>query len=414
MPRVNREALESEGCNLRFWVADRLCSMCNKVKFGEMPINHTEIAQPLLDIDDRQRTSLFSWNGQFSPQFVEVMLRTYCKDGDLTYDPFAGSGTVVGESLRLGLGSLATELNPAAYHMAKIREMARLPFTERNAVLDSVEKQLSDFSDSCDIPAALGALFRKNEGYAKDAVGLLTILCDLYKNEPTMALVRGKWSSLREVIEAFPIARGEVHVERADARSVPFGDDSADLVITSPPYINVMNYHQQYRRSVEALGYPVLDIAKSEFGSNRKNRGNRFLTVIEYAVDMGLALKETSRVLKHGHRLILVVGRESTVLGQPFSNSEIVWRVASEVLGMLPILRQQRHFKNRYGRIIYEDILHFRNSECQDKQEEALTEECQTIARDALVKANDSNDIREDRSVLLEAAIMNYRKVGRC
>lgn len=388
--------------------------MCNKVKFGEMLIDHTEIEQSLLDIDDRQRTSLFSWNGQFSPQFVEAMLRTYCKDGDLTYDPFAGSGTVVGESLRLGLGSFATELNPAAYHMTKIREMACLPFTERNAVLGSVEKQLLDFSDSCDIPAALGALFRENEGYAKDAVGLLTILCDLYKNEPTMALVWGKWSSLREVVEAFPIAKGEVHVERADARSVPFGDDSADLVITSPPYINVMNYHQQYRRSVEALGYPVLNIAKSEFGSNRKNRGNRFLTVIEYAVDMGLALKETSRVLKQGHRLILVVGKESTVLGQPFSNSEIVWRVASEVLGMLPILRQQRHFKNRYGRIIYEDILHFRNSECQDKQEEALTEECQIIARDALVKANDSNDIREDRSALLEAAIMDYRKVGRC
>ena len=50
----------------------------------------------------------------------------------------------------------------------------------------------------------------------------------------------------------------------------------------------MFNYHQKYRRSVEALDCNILAIARSEIGSNRQNRGNRFLTVIQYCLDPGL------------------------------------------------------------------------------------------------------------------------------
>lgn len=50
--------------------------------------------------------------------------------------------------------------------------------------------------------------------------------------------------------------------------AIPFG-----LVLTSPPYINVYNYHQQYRASAEALGWDLLEVAKTEIGSNRKHPG---------------------------------------------------------------------------------------------------------------------------------------------
>ena len=94
------------------------------------------------------------------------------------------------------------------------------------------------------------------------------------------------------------------------------------MVLTSPPYINVHNYHQQFRRSTEALDWDVLSFARSEIGSNRQNRANRFLTVIQYSLDMALALRELARVARPGARLILVLGRESFVRGGRFFNGE--------------------------------------------------------------------------------------------
>ena len=131
-------------------------------------------------------------------------------------------------------------------------------------------------------------------------------------------------------------------------------------MLTSPPYINVHNYHQKFRRSVEALRWDVLAFARSEIGSNRQNRGNRFLTVIQYCLDMGLALREMARALKSDGRLILVLGRESTVRGTRFFNGELVAELAVQGVGLELERRQERVFRNRYGAAIYEDILHFR------------------------------------------------------
>ncbi len=133
-----------------------------------------------------------------------------------------------------------------------------------------------------------------------------------------------------------------------------------NLVITSPPYINVFNYHQQYRASTEALGWNLLEVAKSEFGSNRKHRANRFLTVIQYCLDMAATLQELLRICSADSRIIFIVGRESNVRGTAFYNGEIVTEIAYQVFGMDLHTRQERKFKNRYGQVIKEDILHFK------------------------------------------------------
>ncbi len=134
------------------------------------------------------------------------------------------------------------------------------------------------------------------------------------------------------------------------------------MVLTSPPYINVHNYHQQYRRSVEAMAHNVLAIARSEIGSNRQNRANRFLTVVQYSLDMSLALREIVRVIRPAGLSILVVGRESTVCGDRFFNGELIAELAVRTAGLRLERRQERVFRNRYGKSIYEDILHLRST----------------------------------------------------
>ena len=103
-------------------------------------------------------------------------------------------------------------------------------------------------------------------------------------------------------------------------------------------------------------------IARSEIGSNRQNRGNRFLTVIQYSLDMSLALREIARVTHPGSLSIVVVGRESMVCGVRFFNGELIAELAVRAIGLVLERRQERVFRNRYGQPIYEDILHLRST----------------------------------------------------
>lgn len=104
-----------------------------------------------------------------------------------------------------------------------------------------------------------------------------------------------------------------------DARQMSIAADTIDAIITSPPYINVFNYHQNYRAATELLGWHPLEAARSEIGANRKHRMNRFLTVVQYCLDMSQCIDDMARTLRTGAPLVIVLGRESKVLGAPFS-----------------------------------------------------------------------------------------------
>ena len=158
-------------------------------------------------------------------------------------------------------------------------------------------------------------------------------------------------------------------------------------MLTSPPYINVFNYHQQYRRSAEAIGWNLLKVARAEIGSNRKHRGNRFLTIIQYCLDMTQALQEISRVCCDGTRVVVVVGRESNVRKTPFYNGNILANIAVRSLGWSFLLRQERQFMNRFGDTIWEDILHF--STRRSREEIYQETQPREIAREVLTEAKD-------------------------
>ncbi|MEO8972158.1 MAG: DNA methyltransferase, partial [Ktedonobacteraceae bacterium] len=110
--------------------------------------------------------------------------------------------------------------------------------------------------------------------------------------------------------------------------------------------------------AMELLGWDILDIAKSEIGANRKHRQNRFLTVIQYSLDMLDVLREMKRLLRPDGRAIIVIGKESNVRGLSFKNGMLVAAIASGRAGFQLETRQERTFKNKFGEIICEDILH--------------------------------------------------------
>jgi SAM-dependent methyltransferase len=300
---------------------------------------------PLEDVDlslgSRPRVSALPWRGQFSPVTVERILSALAPPRAVILDPFVGSGTTLLEAARRGSPAIGFDINPAAIALARCACLASVAPEERDARL----RQALQVGLAPGATAALADVSEIDEAHA------LVLLAHV---EGSAARARDRLQALIEGLPTEPVA---IRADLGDARATGLADNSVSFVVTSPPYINVFNYHQYGRPLSDGFGWPILMAARSEIGSNRQNRSNRFRTVIQYAIDMALAISEMGRVLTTGSTAVLVVGRESRVRGVPVYNGELLARLARQLGAFDRYERAERSFVSRFGECIFEDIL---------------------------------------------------------
>lgn len=332
--------------------------------------------QDKLNVVNKERSNIFNWKGQFTPEFVEYLLNEYGTDGCLVADPFSGSGTVMSESLAKGYSCVGFELNPSAYYMSKFFEYANLSVSERGVLVSDCSQIILQAFGSISNSAPV---YEEKDTYRESYANLLSIasffslvvdehtapmlinvlfLSEKDKKLPLKESIRRRFDYMCKALYSLPETDGLIRACNMDARMM--GDmypGQVDLILTSPPYINVLNYHQNFRGIVEQFGYDILKVANSEIGANRKFRANRFRTVVQYAMDMGEVFASCSEALKENGLMICVVGRESMVRKTPFYNSLILSDLLKEFKTLELESVNQRSFKNRYGENIEEDIL---------------------------------------------------------
>jgi methylase of polypeptide subunit release factors len=340
----------------------------------------TSIPQERLDLANKFRTSLFPWRGQFSPELVEILLDHYSQPGDVILDPFVGSGTTLFEAARKGLKCYGADINPSAIEIASTSQLTHLSLADRKKLIREAEslaeKYLSPFTaglfaqqaiaqqSTLDFEQSPGEIFKllmqdsEHNSLLRNFVVNAIIRFMSYREPRKSTEFFRAFQEHAKIVVNLPSSKENCQVFHCDARSLPLANNSVDFIITSPPYINVFNYHQNNRPAMELIGWDLLDIAKSEIGSNRKNRQNRFLTVVQYALDILDTLIEMRRLLRPTGRAIIVVGRESSVRGVCFKNGIIVALLALGGANFQLKALQERKFTNKFGEVIYEDILH--------------------------------------------------------
>jgi hypothetical protein len=141
-------------------------------------------------------------------------------------------------------------------------------------------------------------------------------------------------------------------VSLGDARNLPIESGTIDLVLTSPPYLNAIDYMRCSKFSLIWMGYTVGElggirtesvgtesgdqeayenedikriIADLKLSPKLSLRNERVLA--HYIEDMHRAVGETARVLTPGGKAVYVVG-ENTVRGTFIPNAKIVAAVA--------------------------------------------------------------------------------------
>jgi hypothetical protein len=145
---------------------------------------------------------------------------------------------------------------------------------------------------------------------------------------------------------AFPPSAGTVHLGKADARNLPTKTGSIDLVITSPPYLNAIDYLRGHKMSLVWMGHRVQrlrEMRRNTVGAEIGNReipeelqsAKRAVTrvpdlhprvdrmVNRYIVDMNRVIAEISRVLRPSGKAIVVIGN-STLRGAFLKNSDLI------------------------------------------------------------------------------------------
>lgn len=324
--------------------------------------------------------NLHPYPAKYIPQIPGHIISRLSKRGELILDPFGGSGTTALEAVRLGRRVISIDANPISELIGKVKT-CNLD-KESLSDLQSLRCAISSHADN--LPEHPGAYCNKYEEYIPDIpnidkwfpltsrgeLGLIksrikNITATNAKNISELAMSRiildasyqdsetryaskpkdipkgyvlNKYLiSLDEVIRSVRRTQSEIRYGvskfvTADIRNLPedaVQNSSIDLIITSPPYGNAMDYHLYHRFRLMWLGYDPLELSRIEIGSHLRHQ-REDTGFNSYLHELKQSLTAMYNSLKPGRYAVLVIG-DAKYDGEIYDISKHCGQIASEV-----------------------------------------------------------------------------------
>lgn len=319
-----------------------------------------------------------SYPARLHPDTARSLIEGLSEPGQTVLDPFCGSGTVLVEARRAGRMAVGRDLNPLAVAIAKLKSRAPNE-RERQGWFEAAERVVDKAEGRRTVKAAPSQLYSPADLELFEIHVLLELdsLRSGILEQPSPAARRalllvlssiltkvsrrhGDSSSKRSerrlpagyTIEMFsrrlheldrqlaaygrlvPAGTAPPDVRRDDARILDSVDDaSAHLVVTSPPYAGVYDYHDHHAARLRWLGMDGRSFARSEMGSRRQlNQLSGAEAVDRWQRDFDRVVLAVAKKLAPGGRACLVVG-DSAVSGVVV-RADAVARAAAQRAGL--------------------------------------------------------------------------------
>lgn len=344
---------------------------------------------------------LHKYPAKFFPELPRWLIKKYSVEGNNVLDPFSGSGTTNIEANLLRRNSVGLDIDPFAKFLSKvkttplnpqtlddlqkelIRQVVRFDFTKVNAkdipefpyrdnwfnkeiILEiSYLKKIIKNLDTNDkyknfFLICLSSIIRSVSN-ADDNCTRTVIRKKLNKQvNPSDALVKFTETILLNSyrIKEYSKEKNNSYTiefpENANATNIPYSDSFFELALTSPPYVNAVDYPRTHQLEMYWLGLASGSLAHlkkahvgtenvsstdykklNKIGSKEADRiiekiyqkdPRRAFIAYKYLFDMTSNLQEVYRVLKKNGKYIIVVGNNN-IRGELFQS----WRYLMEM-----------------------------------------------------------------------------------
>ena len=338
---------------------------------------------------------LHPYMGKFIPQLVEIFLRKYRPN--LVYDPFCGSGTTLVEANALGIDSIGTDISVFNTLLSKVKT-AKYDIQILEKEIKDILRRLYDYKSKFSNDEKVNKLFTTKNEYIntwfapntqKELLCYLRLIKDYsyqdllkivlsrsarsarlvthydldfpkkpqtkpyqcYKHgrvcepvdEAYKFLSRYTIDTLERVKEFSKIrTNAKVVIIHADSRTVEL-PKGIDMVFTSPPYLGLIDYHDQHKYAYELLG--LQNNETKEIGPAKNGQSDRAKK--EYIDGINAVLSHTRDYMTKDGLALIVVNDKYGLF-------------KSEALGFKLIGKVDRHVNRRTGRRdtpFYESIL---------------------------------------------------------
>ncbi len=337
--------------------------------------------------------SLHPFPARMAPAIVYDFLPE-AKPGQRVLDPMAGSGTTVTIARAKGYVAVGSDTDPLALIIARansgnmdaprlqaaaaeamqsaVRRVTRL--LPINAYPDEADEETRAFIDfwfdararvelvalkraieHCDpsVEAFLLCAFSRMIITKKNGVSLAEDVPHSRphrtRKHPPIYPLEAFMPAVKSVVRAQNFSEGaalpEATVVRADCRQLPFSDELFEHIITSPPYLNAIDYMRGHKMSLVWFGHKIAtlrDLRASNVGTELGSSSSAADAVVDrmaswkvekslplqrrlrrYVQDLNEGVSEMRRVIRRGGQLLMVVG-DCTVEGCDVKNSVAV------------------------------------------------------------------------------------------
>lgn len=365
--------------------------------------------------------SIHPFPARMAPELALETLRLL-DAGAVVLDPMTGSGTVIQQAKSLDLRALGFDLDPLAVLISKVAttsvqdsdvatsasqvmeaaktlrpdsvtlpwmdgdqkteafvnywfgdsqrdDLRRISFVLSNPIKWGISDAIADV-----LRIALSRIIVTKASYA-------SLAQDTSHSRPHKVLIESDYDVvagfersvriLRNRLKKIP-ATGEVEIRRGDARDLnDVGDDSVDAVLTSPPYLNAIDYMRGHKMSLIWLGFSLTELShtrSTSIGAERRpdeimdldsvaiikramgpvaELPTRWQGMVErYAIDLRDMLTEVARVLKPNGIATFVMGN-SCLKGIFLKNSEALI-AAGKLAGLSKLKGWERDLPDRH------------------------------------------------------------------